>query len=55
MPGLWDNHQHLAGSHHGALDLANGVTSARDMGNDTDTFLQRVARDDDGSELGLRL
>ena len=55
MPGLWDNHQHLAGSQHGALDLANGVTSSRDMGNDTDTFLQRVARYDDGSELGPRV
>jgi imidazolonepropionase-like amidohydrolase len=52
MPGLWDNHQHLADSESGALDLANGVTSARDMGNDTDTFPQRVARYDDGSELG---
>ena len=55
MPGLWDNHQHLTGSHAGALDLANGVTSARDMANDTDTFLQRVARYDDGSELGPRV
>jgi hypothetical protein len=51
MPGLWDNHQHLADSEGGALDLANGVTSARDMANDTDTFPQRVARYDDGSEL----
>jgi imidazolonepropionase-like amidohydrolase len=55
MPGLWDNHQHFGGSEDGALDLANGVTSARDMGNDTDTFLKRVARFDDGSELGPRV
>ena len=54
MPGLWDNHQHLADSE-GPLDLANGVTSARDMANDTDTFLQRVARYDDGTELGPRV
>jgi Amidohydrolase family len=39
MPGLWDNHQHFS-DNDGALDLANGVTSARDMANDTDTFLQ---------------
>jgi hypothetical protein len=55
MPGLWDNHQHFGSPEGGALDLANGVTSARDMGNDTDTFLERVARYDDGSELGPRV
>ena len=51
MPGLWDNHQHF-GDNDGALDLANGVTSARDMANDTDSFLDRVARFDAGTELG---
>ena len=54
MPGLWDNHQHFSDVD-GALDLANGVTSARDMANDTDGFLQRVARFDDGRELGPRV
>ena len=54
MPGLWDNHQHFS-DNDGALDLANGVTSARDMANDTDSFLQRVARFDNGSELGPRV
>jgi imidazolonepropionase-like amidohydrolase len=54
MPGLWDNHQHF-GDTDGALDLANGVTSSRDMANDTDSFLQRVARFDEGSELGPRV
>src|SRR3989441_2664752 len=54
MPGLWDNHQHFS-DNDGALDLANGVTSARDMANDTDTFLQRVERFDTGSELGPRV
>ena len=54
MPGLWDNHQHF-GSVDGALDLANGVTSARDMANDTDSFLQRLARYDSGAELGPRV
>jgi len=51
MPGLWDNHEHFA-DNDGALDLANGVTSARDMANDTDEFLERVARFDAGTELG---
>src|SRR5439155_7060125 len=54
MPGLWDNHQHFSDVE-GALDLANGVTSSRDMANDTDNFLKRVARFDDGSELGPRV
>ena len=54
MPGLWDNHQHFS-ENDGALDLANGVTSARDMANDTETFLQRVARLDNGTELGPRV
>jgi imidazolonepropionase-like amidohydrolase len=54
MPGLWDNHQHF-GDDTGALDIANGVTSARDMANDTDEFLERVARFDAGSELGPRV
>ena len=54
IPGLWDNHQHFS-DNDGVLDLANGVTSARDMANDTDDFLQRVARFDDGTELGPRV
>jgi hypothetical protein len=54
MPGLWDNHQHFS-DNDGALDLANGVTSARDLANDTDRFLERVARFDNGSELGPRV
>ncbi len=54
MPGLWDNHQHF-GDIDGLLDLANGVTSARDMANDTDGFLKRVARFDAGSEIGPRV
>jgi Amidohydrolase family len=54
MPGLWDNHQHFSDDT-GALDLANGVTSARDMANDLDAFPARVARFDDGRELGPRV
>ena len=54
MPGLWDNHQHFA-DNTGVLDIANGVTSARDMANDTDEFPKRVARFDAGTELGPRV
>lgn len=55
MPGMWDNHQHLSSFEDGALDLANGITSARDMANDTESFLERVARYDNGSEIGPRV
>jgi imidazolonepropionase-like amidohydrolase len=54
MPGLWDNHQHF-GDNDGMLDIANGVTSARDMANDTDEFLERVVRFDAGTEIGPRV
>ncbi|MGC1523739.1 MAG: amidohydrolase family protein, partial [Steroidobacteraceae bacterium] len=54
MPGLWDNHQHFSPML-GTLDLANGVTSTRDMANDTDEFLKRVERFDRGTELGPRV
>lgn len=54
MPGLWDNHQHF-GDIDGALDLANGVTSARDLANDLESFPKRIARFDEGTELGPRV
>src|SRR5205809_669003 len=54
MPGLWDCHQHFSDID-GPLDLATGVTNARDMANDMDTFLKRVARFDNGTELGPRV
>jgi imidazolonepropionase-like amidohydrolase len=54
LPGLWDVHQHF-GDVDGLLDLANGVTSARDMANDTDAFPRRVARFDAGTEIGPRV
>jgi len=54
MPGLWDNHQHFDGVD-GMLDIASGVTSARDMANDLDVFNKRVARFDAGTEIGPRV
>lgn len=54
MPGLWDNHQHFDGVD-GLLDIACGVTSGRDLANDDDEFLRRVARFDAGREIGPRV
>lgn len=54
MPGLWDNHQHFDGVD-GLLDIACGVTTGRDLANDDDGFLQRVARFEAGSEIGPRI
>jgi len=38
LPGLWDMHVHL-GDDDGMLNIAAGVTSVRDLANDTDTVL----------------
>ena len=51
MPGLWDMHVHVDdtdGLHH----IAGGVTTVRDMANDTDELLQRKKRFDEGSLVG---
>lgn len=55
MPGLWDVHKHYASIQDGALDIAAGVTSARDVANNTDTFPQRVQRFEAGTEIGPRV
>lgn len=54
LPGLWDVHQHF-GNTDGAFDLIAGVTSSRDLANDNEAMLQRVARFDAGTELGPRV
>jgi imidazolonepropionase-like amidohydrolase len=54
LPGLWDMHVHL-GDDDGVLDLASGVTTARDLGNDVDALAARVARFEAGTELGPRV
>jgi hypothetical protein len=51
LPGLWDMHVHLTDGD-GVLDLASGVTTVRDLGNDIDDLAARMARFDAGSELG---
>jgi hypothetical protein len=54
VPGLWDMHVHL-GDTDGPLALASGVTTVRDLGNDIDSLAARIARFDDGSEIGPRV
>jgi imidazolonepropionase-like amidohydrolase len=54
LPGLWDMHVHI-GDGDGTLDLAVGVTTVRDLGNDIKDLGARMARFDDGTELGPRL
>ncbi len=54
LPGLWDMHVHL-GDGDGLLDLATGITSVRDLGNDMADLTARVKRFDAGSEVGPRV
>jgi hypothetical protein len=51
LPGLWDMHSHL-GDADGVLDVASGVTSARDVGNKPDVLDDYKKRYDDGSAVG---
>jgi len=54
LPGLWDMHVHLSDVD-GILDLAAGVTTVRDMGNDMTELLRRRRRFDSGELLGPRV
>jgi imidazolonepropionase-like amidohydrolase len=54
LPGLWDMHGHL-GDTDGLLNIAAGVTSARDLGNDSDTILRLKEKFDSGAAIGPRL
>jgi cytosine/adenosine deaminase-related metal-dependent hydrolase len=54
LPGLWDMHVHLSDDD-GPLHLAAGVTSVRDLANDTDALLARAARWDAGEAIGPRV
>jgi imidazolonepropionase-like amidohydrolase len=55
LPGLWDMHVHISPGEDGMLDIATGITSARDMGNDTTTVLMLKKAFDEGSQIGPRL
>jgi hypothetical protein len=51
LPGLWDMHAHL-GPPDGVLDVASGVTTARDLGNDPDRLDDYKKRYDSGLAVG---
>ncbi len=54
MPGLWDMHVHVTPGD-GLLHMACGVTSVRDLANDTDFLMQTRSRFDAGTEIGPRV
>jgi imidazolonepropionase-like amidohydrolase len=54
LPGLWDMHAHVS-ANDGMLNLAAGVTTVRDMGNDIDDLRSRMKRIEVGSEIGTRI
>jgi len=54
MPGLWDMHVHLQ-PNEGLLHMAAGVTSVRDLANDTERLLALRTRFDNGTEIGPRV
>ncbi len=51
LPGLWDMHAHL-GDADGVLDVASGVTTVRDVGNDPDKLDDYKLRYDTGDAIG---
>ena len=54
IPGLWDMHTHL-GDVDGLLNIAAGITSVRDLGNDSDTILDLKKKFDSGAAIGPRV
>jgi hypothetical protein len=54
LPGLWDMHTHVSDDD-GLLNIAAGVTSVRDLANDTDELEARRKRFDSGDEIGPRV
>jgi imidazolonepropionase-like amidohydrolase len=54
MPGLWDMHVHVQPGD-GLLHMACGITSVRDLANDTDALMQMRRRFDEGTEIGPRI
>lgn len=54
MPGLWDMHVHIQ-PNDGLLHIANGVTTVRDMANDTEDLMKTRDRFNQGTEIGPRV
>src|SRR5688572_7665622 len=54
MPGMWDMHVHM-GDDEGLMHLAAGVTTVRDLANDTEETLARKRRIAEGTLVGPRM
>ncbi|QNP40976.1 amidohydrolase family protein [Lysobacter solisilvae (ex Woo and Kim 2022)] len=54
LPGMFDMHGHL-GRWDGGLNIATGVTTVRDMGNDNATLQQIMAEEKAGTLLSTRI
>ncbi|WP_249348637.1 amidohydrolase family protein [Pseudoalteromonas citrea] len=54
IPGLWDMHGHLS-KENGILNIANGVTSVRDMGNEHKNIMEIESLFDTNRVLGTRV
>lgn len=54
MPGLWDMHVHI-GASDGALHLAAGVTSVRDLANTHETLMETIEQFESGTAIGPRI
>jgi cytosine/adenosine deaminase-related metal-dependent hydrolase len=55
LPGLWDSHKHYGDDASGALLLAQGITTVRDMGSVPAALQTRRKRIDSGQLLGPRI
>ena len=54
LPGLWDMHQNLS-DELAFLDVATGITTARDMGNAIDSLSKLRGEIDAGRQIGPRV
>ena len=54
LPGLWDMHAHLF-AENAYLDIATGVTTIRDMGNQIDELTRLRQQIDGGTQIGPRV
>jgi imidazolonepropionase-like amidohydrolase len=54
MPGLWDMHVHIFPGQ-GLLHIAAGVTSVRDLANDTEQLIGLKKKIETGEEIGPRI
>ena len=54
LPGLWDMHTHM-GDTDGLMNIAAGITSVRDLGNDSDTVIALQKKFESGEAIGPRI